>query len=682
MLVSWNWLHDYVQPEIELEQIVDHLTMSGLNHESTTLEGSDFCIDLEVTSNRPDCLGHLGVAREIAVLTGALLKKPDVDLTSDGQTAVQKLCQVTIEAPELCRRYTARVVRGVKVGPSPEWLVQRLQTIGIESVNNVVDISNYVMLECGQPLHTFDLANVHGQQIIVREPRPDEQILAINHQTYSLQAGMCVIADAHGPVAIGGVMGGAESEISSETKDVLIEAAWFAPGSVRATARKLNLHSNSSFRFERSVDFDGIPWASARCAQLLVEIAGGEIVPGLIDICQPQPPREAIRFRYAQIARNLGIEIPVPFVKSTLQGLGVTIQTEDFESLTCLPPSWRRDLSREIDLVEEVGRIYGYDKVPDTITVPLTSSHKPQQTRVLEKVRDVVRAAGFDEAMCPSLLPEVWSQACSPWTDSEPLVSHQPMLGVLERGSQNVGAVNCLRRTLISSLLEAKRINEYRFNPEIDLFEIAHVYLPTGGELPQEPLMLGLVSGRDYAEIKGVVEQVCREIDPATTLEFTDSELQILEPSRSATVRIAGKVVGHVGVVSPGGKKTFGLRQPTTVAEIDLTALIDQAVLIRRFKPLSEFPAVSRDFNFILSDDVPWRDLEQTVRENAGPLLESITYRETFRDEQRDGAGKKRVLLSLSLRSHEDTLSGPQVDAVCQAVVAACQKALGAQLVS
>ncbi len=681
MDVSWEWLKQYATPACSLEEVTNRLTMSGLNHESTTAIEQDFCIDLEVTSNRSDCLGHLGVAREISILADCPLQIPEVKLTESNE-AIAKVCSVSIECPDLCRRYTARLVRGVKVGPSPEWLARRLQTIGITPVNNVVDISNYVMMECGQPLHAFDFGKLAGGKIIVRQPKADEKIAAIDHNEYGLTSGMCVIADASKPIAIGGVMGGTETEISDSTRDVLIEAAWFAPGSVRATARKLNLHSDSSFRFERNTDVEALDWASRRCAQLIAEIAGGEVAKGSIDVDFSKPERRPLMLRHQQIERILGISIPTTFVRKTLIGLGVQIQEESPNELRVLCPSWRKDLTREIDLIEEIGRLYGYDKVPDNLTVAMTPSHKSSQSRMIDKVRRVLSAAGFDEAMCPSLLPELWSKACSPWTENEPLISHQPMLGVLEKGSQNVGAVNCLRRTLISSLLEAKRINEYRSNSDIDLYEIAHVYLPKADGLPQEPLMLGLVSGRDFAAMKGLVESLLRELSPEIELQFAASKIEIFDISRSATIYSGGTMVGHLGQISAASKKTFGLRQNTTVVEVDLSFLATVVVDVRRHQAISEFPAVKRDFNFILAESTPWVDLEKTVRAHAGPLLESIQFRETFRDEKRDGAGKKRILLSLQLRSKENTLSGPQVESVCDAVVQACQSSLGARLAS
>ncbi len=265
MIVSWNWLQQYVPLTMSPRELESRLMMAGLNHEETHEVGDDLAIDLEVTSNRPDCLGHIGIAREVSVLWDCALKIPAAR-PLEGKTRVEELVRVRIDCLDLCSRYTARVIRGVRVGPSPEWLAKRLATIGIASINNVVDVSNYVMMECGQPLHTFDFAKLNGPEIIVRRPLAEESIEAIDHKTYCLDAQMCVIADARQAVAIAGVMGGAATEVTEATRDVLIEAADFDPISVRTTARQLSLHSDSSYRFERRVDPQGVDWASRRAS--------------------------------------------------------------------------------------------------------------------------------------------------------------------------------------------------------------------------------------------------------------------------------------------------------------------------------------------------------------------------------------------------------------------------------
>ena len=294
MIVSWNWLKQYVPLTMSPREIEERLMMAGLNHEETHEVGDDLAIDLEVTSNRPDCLGHIGIAREVSVLWDCPLTVPAAR-PAEGQTRVEDLVHVRINCPDLCSRYTARVVRGVRVGPSPDWLVDRLTTIGIAAINNVVDVSNYVMMECGQPLHTFDYGKLRaeediGREIIVRRPQAGEVIEAIDHKTYRLDPDMCVIADARVPVAIGGVMGGAATEVDQQTCDVLVEAADFDPISIRTTARRLSLHSDSSYRFERRVDSQGIDWASRRCGELILETAGGELAAGVVDVgAAPSP---------------------------------------------------------------------------------------------------------------------------------------------------------------------------------------------------------------------------------------------------------------------------------------------------------------------------------------------------------------------------------------------------------
>ncbi len=358
--------------------------------------------------------------------------------------------------------------------------------------------------------------------------------------------------------------------------------------------------------------------------------------------------------------------------------MGLDIQKTDAHATTAIPPSWRKDLTREVDLVEEVGRIYGYDKVPDNAAVPMAASYKTQPDRVLDKVRSVMTAAGFDEAMTPSLVPEPWSNAFSPWTDLPALQSSQPMLGVLEKSSQNIGAVDLLRRSLIPSLLEAYRINEYRSNEEIELFETAKVYLPNPKhELPDQPTKMALVSGRDYLQIKGVIESLVDYIAPGFRLTVENWQHELFNVNQSVALKLDAKdkaSFGFLGEVSKQGQKQFGLRSKATVCEIDLGALAEHATLVVQHQNQSMFPPISRDFNFIVENAVHWADLATTVKTSAGPLLEDVIYKETFRDEKKDGPSKKRLLLSVVLRSDEETLTGQQADDVCQNIIDGCQK--------
>lgn len=671
MLVSWNWLKDYVALDMPPAELAERLMMAGLNHESTEQVNGDFCIDLEVTSNRPDCLGHIGIARETAVLFNRELKVPAAVLKS-GKTQASELAKVSVACPDLCPRYTARVIRGVKIGPSPKWLVDRLKTIGVASINNVVDVTNYVLMECGQPLHAFDLDRLDGREIRVRRAEPGEQFQAIDHKTYTLDGQMCVIADARRAVALGGVMGGVESEVSDSTKDLLIESAMFSPLSIRTTSRKLTLRSPSSYRFERGVDPEGVDWASRRCCELILELAGGELADGVIEAGPKPTQREPVSLRLAQVARILGIEIPEAEVRRILLALGGQLVSAGKESITIQPPSWRRDLTREIDLIEEVARIHGYDKIPEDAQVPMAASQRTDHERVLAKVRQVMTAAGFDEALTASVVSEKWSAAFSPWSDSPPLVASTPMLKGADR----------LRRSLIPSLLDARRLNESVSNPVVELFETAKIYLPQAKGLPFEQWTLAATSGGDFLQLKGVIETLVASLRNGASIEAVDFSHELLEPGMAAELKLDGNRLGFVGAVSQSGLKAFGLRGATTILELNIGVLADVAELIPQSAALSQFPAMERDLNLIVDEAIRWADLAGTVRTAAGEMLEKLDYLSTYRDEQKDGPGAKRLHFSLTLRSKERTMTSEEADQIRDDVVAAAMKAHGARLLA
>ena len=682
MLVSREWLNEYVSLPDDMTAVVDRLTMSGLNHEESVIVDGDEKIDLEVTSNRSDCLAHIGIAREISVLLDQPLTIPQPMPAATG-ASLNSVFGVSIECPELCYRFTARLIRGVKVGPSPDWLVRRLATIGIVSVNNIVDVTNYVMFECGQPLHAFDFSLLSGKQIIVREPLSGEKMTAINHMTYELEPGMCVIADSQGAVGLGGVMGGAETEVTDVTKSILIEAAWFSPKCIRSTARKLNLHSAASFRFERTLDPHQIDWASRRCCELIIEVAGGELADGVIDVGEQPKAAEPFVFRSQRVDQVLGITVPEETTGQILKALGFELnQAGQSGEYKVNAPSWRQDVTREIDLVEEVGRVYGYENVPDNVAVPMSASVRSHVDRVVNRIRSAMTSMGLDEAMTASLVPEKWSETFSPWCDRAPLQSSQPMLGVLEKASWNPGAVNLLRRSLVPSLLEVFRINEYKQNAWIDLFEISRTYLPEPQGLPDEPWKLGIVCEFDFVRLKGVIESLVSTLATDTVIDAMPCDHPLLDMTRSAELQINGKTLGWLGEVSESGKTTFAIRRSVSVAEIDIAMLVELARPVALHTEVSPFPSVSRDFNLVVDERVRWSDIAASVRSAAGQFLESVTYKETFRDPQRDGADKKRVLLSVVLRSGDETLTREQADKACQAVIQRCAADHGAALLA
>ncbi len=691
MLVSWDWLRQYVTLDVSVEELTERLTMSGLNLEEFHAVGGDTCIDLEVTSNRPDCLGHLGIAREAAVLLGQTLKVPAA-LPKSGTAPVSAVTSVAIECPDLCSQYQARIIRGAKVGPSPAWLVQRLATVGIASINNIVDLTNYVLMECGQPLHAFDFDKLHGKKIIVRRARPGEKLQAIDHKEYVLTPEMCVIADADHPVALAGVMGGAETEITTATKNILIESALFAPLSIRETSRRLKLHSDSSYRFERALDPHGPDWASRRCCELILELAGGELLDGAV-FAGTRPPAQCdpITLRFAQIKRILGIEIPPDAAMRILVSLGLKLVGGDAagskektdgqecpsyeatsETATFVPPSNRRDLTREIDLIEEVARIHGYDKIHDDVSVPLCRSSQSLRDRVTDRVCDVLTASGFYEAITLSLVSERDHKLFNPRGDLLPLSIDHP----------DFRQASLLRHSLIPSLMVSRRENERRGSFGAQLFEIAAVYLSTDKSLPQsqsEPMMIGLVSGRPFAEMKGVVEQLAARINSSAKVTCEPSSLPQFIPGRGAAVFLNGQSWGWLGELDRSVSDQLDLRDAVSVAELDVSVLEVQANLVPKFQPLPQYQGSSRDLNFVLDDQVTWSSLEATVRGAAGPLLESVGFGGQYQGKQIPD-GQKSYLVTLLYRSPERTLTSDEVEAAQQSVIATCQTQLGATL--
>ena len=669
MIVSWNWLKEYVRLDMPVESLTDRLMMAGLNLEQVTDVDGDLAIDLEVTSNRPDCLGHLGIAREVGVLFDRPLQPPAAAPQEQGPPAAS-LTSVEIQCPDVCPQYLARVVRGVKVGPSPAWLRRRLATLGLRSINNVVDITNYVLMECGQPLHAFDFDKLQGGRIVVRHAAPGEKLTAIDQQVYALQPGMCVIADAARPVAIAGLMGGLDTEITDQTVNVLIEVAEFSSMSVRATARKLSLHSDSSYRFERGVDRNNLDWASRRCAQLILDLAGGTLASGVAGTVQPVV-REPIRLRFAQIRRILGSEIPRDEVLRILTALGLEPSGQPHDdSAEFLPPSWRRDLSREIDLIEEVARIYGYDKIPENVLVPLAVSTKPLRDRIADRLGEVLRAAGVFEAVTLSFVEEKLARLFHPWTDAPPLaVDHS------SRRNENL-----LRQSMVPSLLSVRRLNERHGNFNVALYEMASVYLAPEPARPEaQPNLLAVVSGKSFSELKGVVESLARSINRAACVSVKPSELPQFKPGRGCEVLLNGVRWGWLGELADDVQHAVELQDPVSVVELDLAVLEPVADLTPLFVPVPQFPAIERDLNFVLDEPVTWQELEQTVRSAAGPLLETVAFASQYRGPQIP-PNKKSYVVRVHYRAPDRTLTTEEVDAAQQSVLAACQQQLAAAL--
>ncbi|MFG0261229.1 MAG: phenylalanine--tRNA ligase subunit beta [Novipirellula sp. JB048] len=668
MLVSWNWLSRYLDLPMSHEELALRLSLSGLNHEETVVVDGDVVIDLEVTSNRGDCLGHLGVAREIGVLYGLSVNTPEPQLRESGPP-IESLLSVENQYTAACPRYTARVIQGVQIGPSPDWMANSLKAIGIGVVNNVVDATNYVMMECGQPLHAFDYAKLAQQRVVIRQAADQERIEALDHRHYQLDEAMCVIADAEQAQGVAGVMGGAASEVDDATTDLVIEAAIFTPLLVRRAARKLKLQSPSSYRFERRVDPAGVDWASRRVCQLILETAGGQLATGVIDTAATITPHPPVPLRLSQVERVLGIQIERAEIERILVALGC-----EHDGDTYVPPSWRHDLGREADLIEEVARIHGYDKIPEDAPIPVAPSRRRDFDVAMERVRLVMTSAGYSEAMTPSIVTRKLDESLSPWTETPPLKTDTAML----KGART------LRRSLIPSLLQGRANNWASASIHADLFEIAHLYLPqTCSEtLPSEQYSLAMVSGGDYLEMKGVIETLCQRLGIAEPVQVNAIERSGFANGAVVELRCGDAMLGYLGIVDPQLLKSWKLPGSVVAAELSLPSLMEIAALVPQQQRVSMFPSIQRDLNFVVAESVRWSELERVVRAAVGEELADVRYCETYRDPSKDGQDRKRVLLSVLLQSHDGTLSGEQADQSIGQIIAACERELAAELLS
>jgi phenylalanyl-tRNA synthetase beta chain len=679
MILSHQWLSDYVELPESVDELVDRLALSGLNHESTRQVGDDTAIEIEVTSNRPDCLGHIGVAREVSVLVRRPLRVPEPRPLEHGPPVTGSVT-VTIAAAECCPFYSARVIRGVRVGPSPDWLVARLWTLGVTSVNNVVDVTNYVMFECGQPLHAFDLGRVTGGTIIVRRATAGEEFEAINHKTYPLAPSMCVIADARRPVAIAGVMGGADTEIRGDTTDVLLESAQFAPLVVRAAARGLALPSASSYRFERGPDPAAVEWASRRAAELIMQVAGGTLDAGVVTAGRLELPAPTIPLAPGRIGQVLGVEIPESRQREILVGLGFIEEpdTERAGRVRWRSPSWRRDVTREIDLVEEIARIEGYDRVPEDVPIAARPVEWSPREVAIRRAGEVLVAAGFFEALTRSVVTADAEATPSPWSDAAPLVISPPLV----RGADR------LRRTLLPSLLEARALNEAVGAPHGELFEVAHGYLAgsTDPALPvTEPLFVSAVTGGDFFRAKAFALAVLERLGVAAGGAVCRPLANALFTAGRAAEIVLGAAddarrVGVVGEIAATVLERQAVSGPVAAFELRLDLLESGVAADRPLVRPSEFPAVDRDVNLVVGAEVPWGDVERAIHAAAGDLLEDCRLVEVWEDAERLGAGLKSFMVALRLRSSAGTLSGDETARAMDGVVAECGRRVGATL--
>ena len=670
MRISTNWLSEYVALP---DNIDDALLMAGLNVESR--EGEN--LELEITSNRGDWLSALGIAREIGALTGARVRPPYVELDESGPMLEGRLT-VEIENPADCARYVARLVEGVQVGPSPDWMQKRLTECGVRPINNVVDVSNYVMLELGQPLHCFDFDKIGGAQIVVRRARDGEKLTTLDEVERELSPEMLAICDANGAVAVAGVMGGADTEVTAATANVLIESAYFAPQRVRRNAFLLGMATEASRRFERHIDPNGCKRAADRAAQLLAEIAGGTIAQGAIDR-HPAPMLEpTVTMRTARANSVLGLKIAPEKQREFLERLGFKVSADD-GVLSAQIPTWRRDIEREIDLIEEVARLYGYERVPVTLHQGGTAgAGRPLSSRLRDRARSACLRCGLTEITTYSLSNEKSHQMAGVSPDNavklrNPLSEDYTML----------------RTSLIPSMLDVLRRNKGR---RMRAFEIGKVYFAEGaGGLADEKRVLGLALSDapaqanwqkieqpvDFYALKAIVENVLYEFGAPPPL-LAPLKNPALHPGRAASISIGGEEMGFMGEVHPQIAADWDLPNRVYIARIDFDALVRHVSLVRKYQPFSKFPGVERDLALLVPANIPAVNLTDAARRAGGELLQNVHVFDVY-----DGAGIaegfKSVAISMLFRAPERTLVESEIEELIAKIIAE-EKRLGAEV--
>jgi phenylalanyl-tRNA synthetase beta chain len=635
--------------------------------------GEDVVLDLDITTNRVDCMNVYGVAREVATLYRLPLRPPDLSFPEEGDPAGGAL-DVTIEAPDLCPRFCARVL-DVRIGPSPGWLRERLELVGVRPINNVVDLTNYAMLELGQPSHAFDLARIPEGRLVVRWAREGEKLTTLDGVARTLTGRMGVVAGPQEALGLAGVMGGAASEVSEATRQVALEAAHWEPLAIRRAAKALGMHTEASHRFERGADPEGPLLGTARIAHLLHRIGGGRTRPGLIDRhVRPQQRRE-VAYRHAKAEALLGVSVPAAEVPRILAGLGFELPEWDRRAGSVVVPTWRSDVAREVDVIEEVGRHHGVDRIPSTIPPARgVEGLRPWQQRERE-VRRLLADAGLTEAIHYAFVSEGAPASTACVALENPISEEQAVL----------------RNSLVwPGLLGALDANLRLGRRDVRLFELGRVFLPDGSR-PREEKRLGLLlhgggpphwtekpRPADFYDAKGLLEAVWRRLG-AGELEFTSEGVPgLLHPERAASVRWRDGQVGFVGTLHPDVVRARELREAPVVGELAIDALLADRAPYELLRPLPRHPAVLRDLSLLCERGLSYRELEKCIRSAAGDQLAGVEVVDRYEGPPVP-EGKLSLTVTLRFQDPSRTLTGQEVQDSLARVALALREA-GAEI--
>jgi phenylalanyl-tRNA synthetase beta chain len=695
MKVSYNWLKEFVDVTASPEEVASRLALAGTNIASIENGPHGAIIDAELTSNRPDCLGMLGVAREVGAIYGLPIKsispKPAESSTAKAADAIT----VKIAVPELCGRFTARVIRGVKIQPSPAWLKERLDAAGTASINNVVDIANYVMLELGHPLHAFDYDRVREHSIVVRRARQNEKIKTLDGIDRTLDSNICMVCDGDGSraVGIGGIMGGAETEISFSTKNVLIECAWFDPIAIRRAARLLRLHTEASTRFGRGADPEMAEFASRRAAELIIQLAGGESLAGVVDVYPGKRTPKKIAITRAEFLRIMGADVADKHLEAILSSLGFAPVRVDqnrgsanslLAAWECTQPSWRADVEREIDLIEEVARVHGMDKFPPRLPAARSGAARLPHQEAETRLRERLIGLGYHEILTIPHVAEERNELFRP-PDAVPAKLANPL-------SEEAGV---LKSTGLVTMAGAIEWNLNHGQRNLRLFEIGHHYRFVNGKpIESRALTVGATgiaraqglydSAREYSfgDLKGDLDAIGAL---AGGLRWENGGPDWMHAAKRGSVYLGKEGNQPLGVGGQLAKRVadkLKFRQDVYLAEVSLGPLYCMYYGVknnRRYDPLPRFPGVERDFSLFLADGVSFADVTKAIESLGIPEITSIEAVDLFRGKNVP-AGKYSLLVRVTFQSKESTFTDAQINDFSSRIIAALAQDLGASL--
>jgi len=676
MRFTYSWLKEYIDVKLKPKELAEKLTMAGLEIEAVSQADGEWVFEAEVTTNRPDWLNIIGIAREVAAITDekmAATKAGQHSSASTGRAAQPKSaanCIIQVLDKQSCPRYTGRIITGVKVAPSPEWLVKRLKSIGVRSVNNIVDITNFVLFETGQPLHAFDFDKLSGGRIIVRRAKGNEQIVTIDGVTRKLDLSMLVIADENAPVAIAGIMGGKGTEVTESTKTILLESAYFDPAITRKVSRCLGLGSDSSYRFERGVDLAGVKTASDRASALIAAIAGG-LTGKIIDIGKKSITQANVLVNFQKVNDVLGTNVPTKEISRILKALGLKSGKTSKAGAVFTIPSWRRDLKKEEDLIEEIIRIYGYDKIcTDSVFIPM----QPDLARIIS---DTLVSFGLNEAITYSLVDKVLDDIFQP----------APLVAAIKIKNPLSSDFAVLRRNIIAGILNAAKWNLNRNINDIKLFEIGPVYHSEKLDRQEENHIVICLSGTrrdnwqdgvnpvDFYYLKGITDSLFKKLG-VSNYDIKPGQSGIFQAEQSAEIMIKGEPAGFLGKVEKGLLKKIDIDKDCFVCQINMDILVKHVELKKRFTALPKFPVVYRDISTLAKIETPLGDIVNMIKETAGDIIKEIKLFDVYKGEQIP-KGHRSLIFRLTYQSFDKTLTDKEVEIIHSGIISALKEQLG-----